>query len=56
MYNLLIEINFIDDVQEKGMKVTPWFKLIAENFLMKYWDNLDNLKPLRDHKTIHCLQ
>ncbi|XP_015929284.1 isopentenyl-diphosphate Delta-isomerase 1 [Parasteatoda tepidariorum] len=48
--------SFLDDVQKKGLKVTPWFKLIAENFLLKYWDNLDNLKPLRDHKTIHSLQ
>lgn len=46
---------FLDGVTNKGYKVTPWFKLIAEAFLPKYWDNLDKLKPLRDHKTIHTL-
>ncbi|GIY91153.1 isopentenyl-diphosphate Delta-isomerase 1 [Caerostris darwini] len=47
---------FLDGVQKKGYKITPWFKLIAESLLPKYWDNLDNLKPLRDHKTIHALK
>ncbi|KAG8177285.1 hypothetical protein JTE90_029421 [Oedothorax gibbosus] len=46
---------FLDGVEEEGYKITPWFKLIAETFLPKYWDNLNNLKPLRDHKTIHSL-
>jgi len=46
---------FLDGVKSKGYKVTPWFKMIAEAFLPKYWDNLDKLKPLRDHKTIHTL-
>ncbi|GBL76409.1 Isopentenyl-diphosphate Delta-isomerase 1 [Araneus ventricosus] len=47
---------FLDGVQKKGYKITPWFKLIADKFLPQYWDNLDKLKPLRDHKTIHDLQ
>ena len=33
--------------------VTPWFKIISQVFLKKWWDNLDNLKALEDHKTIH---
>lgn len=44
---------FVDGVKSKGYKITPWFKLIAESFLPQYWDNLNKLKPLRDHKTIH---
>lgn len=36
-----------------GTLITPWFKLIAENFLYKWWDNLDNLKSQKDHDTIH---
>ena len=44
-----------DGVKDKGYKVTPWFQLIAEAFLPKYWDNLDKLKPLRDHKKIYHL-
>lgn len=46
---------FLDGVKNKGYKVTPWFQLIAEAFLPKYWDNLDKLKPLRDHKKIYTL-
>ncbi|KAI8801020.1 NUDIX hydrolase domain-like protein [Cladochytrium replicatum] len=37
------------------IKLTPWFKIIVENFLYKWWDNLDNLKSLREPKTIHRL-
>jgi len=32
-------------------RVTPWFKLLCTKnggMLFKWWDNLDNLKPLRD--------
>ncbi|XP_069504108.1 isopentenyl-diphosphate Delta-isomerase 1-like [Ambystoma mexicanum] len=35
------------------VKITPWFKLIAENFLYKWWDNLHNLSPFEDHDKIH---
>lgn len=33
--------------------VTPWFKIISQEFLKNWWDNLANLKALEDHKTIH---
>ncbi|KFM62681.1 Isopentenyl-diphosphate Delta-isomerase 1, partial [Stegodyphus mimosarum] len=46
---------FLDGMKNKGYKITPWFQLIAKSFLPNYWDNLDKLKPLRDHKTIHRL-
>ncbi|KAF7245975.1 Isopentenyl-diphosphate Delta-isomerase 1 [Varanus komodoensis] len=32
------------------IKITPWFKLIAETFLFKWWDNLNSLKKFVDHK------
>ena len=40
---------------EKGteVKVTPWFKAIAESFLFQWWDNLDSLQQFQDHLTIH---
>ena len=42
---------------EKGNKgevlVTPWFKLIVEKFLIKWWDNLSDLKSVKDQATIH---
>ncbi|XP_030054709.1 isopentenyl-diphosphate Delta-isomerase 1 isoform X1 [Microcaecilia unicolor] len=35
------------------IKVTPWFKLITETFLFKWWDNLHNLNAFEDHDKIH---
>ncbi|KAM9166685.1 isopentenyl-diphosphate Delta-isomerase 1 [Pangshura tecta] len=35
------------------IKITPWFKLIAETFLFKWWDNLHNLNRFVDHEKIH---
>uniref|UniRef100_F6VIN8 isopentenyl-diphosphate Delta-isomerase n=1 Tax=Monodelphis domestica TaxID=13616 RepID=F6VIN8_MONDO len=36
-------------------KITPWLKLMAENFLFKWWDSLPNVNDFVDHKTIHRL-
>ena len=36
-----------------GVLLTPWFKLICERFLFKWWSNLNNLKEFQDYKTIH---
>ncbi|XP_032831437.2 isopentenyl-diphosphate Delta-isomerase 1 isoform X1 [Petromyzon marinus] len=33
--------------------VTPWFRLIAESFLFRWWDNLHDLESFKDHATIH---
>lgn len=39
---------------EKGeIKVTPWFRLICNNFLFKWWDNLSSLGDMKDTATIH---
>lgn len=38
---------FLTNVQESGTfdeKLTPWFKLIANNYLRDWWQNLDNLE------------
>eukprot|EP00842_Homolaphlyctis_polyrhiza_P005312 jgi/Hompol1/5782/HPOL_002060-RA len=40
---------------EKGILLTPWFRLIVETFLYKWWDNLDKLPALKDAETIHRL-
>ncbi|KAI9501397.1 isopentenyl-diphosphate delta-isomerase idi1 [Coemansia spiralis] len=40
---------------EKSVKLTPWFSLIDTNFLYKWWERLDDLDSLKDHKTIHRL-
>ena len=44
---------FVDDKENGEMQFTPWFKLISDRFLFKWWDNLDRIKNLKDHKTIH---
>ncbi|XP_036378075.1 isopentenyl-diphosphate Delta-isomerase 1 [Megalops cyprinoides] len=47
----------LKDMLEKARKgelqITPWFSLIAETFLFKWWDNLHNLKQFMDHDKIH---
>ncbi|KAJ3130472.1 isopentenyl-diphosphate delta-isomerase idi1 [Nowakowskiella sp. JEL0407] len=43
------------DASEHKLKITPWFKLIVETFLYKWWDNLDKLPQLKDAATIHRL-
>lgn len=37
---------------KQSLKVTPWIRLLAKDFLFKYWDNLDNLKDIAQPKTI----
>lgn len=45
------------DAGEEGLKLSPWFRLIVDNFLFKWWDHLDQgtLKEVIDMKTIHKL-
>ncbi|XP_016017682.1 isopentenyl-diphosphate Delta-isomerase 1 isoform X2 [Rousettus aegyptiacus] len=35
------------------VQITPWFRIIAEAFLLKWWDNLSQLKQFVDHEKIH---
>ncbi|KAJ6659355.1 hypothetical protein lerEdw1_019226 [Lerista edwardsae] len=43
----------LEKASQGEVKITPWFRLIAETFLFKWWDNLDNLKRFVDHDKIH---
>ncbi|KAJ1719839.1 isopentenyl-diphosphate delta-isomerase idi1 [Coemansia erecta] len=45
----------IATAEEKGTKLTPWFRLIDENFLYKWWAQIDDLDKMKDHETIHRL-
>lgn len=39
---------------ERGdIKITPWFKMICQDLLFKWWDNLGDLKSFVDHASIH---
>lgn len=42
---------------EDGVKLSPWFRLVVDNFLYTWWDHLKNgtLDKVKDLKTIHRL-
>ena len=44
----------MNEAETGSLQVTPWFKLIVEQFLYKWWDNLDSLEQFVDGK-IHSL-
>ncbi|XP_040922325.1 isopentenyl-diphosphate Delta-isomerase 1 [Toxotes jaculatrix] len=43
----------LEKAKRKELEITPWFSLIADTFLFKWWDNLQNLKQFMDHNNIH---
>ncbi|KNC52490.1 isopentenyl-diphosphate Delta-isomerase 1 [Thecamonas trahens ATCC 50062] len=53
----LVELLAQADADESGeLKITPWFRLVVDNFLLpKWWDQLDNLESVMDKETIHRL-
>ncbi|KAL8159206.1 hypothetical protein V2J09_000743 [Rumex salicifolius] len=45
------------DAGEEGLKLSPWFRLVVDNFLFKWWDHVEkgSLNEAVDMKTIHRL-
>ncbi|XP_072534794.1 isopentenyl-diphosphate Delta-isomerase 1 [Salminus brasiliensis] len=43
----------LEKAKRNEVLITPWFSLIADTFLFKWWDNLQNLKQFMDHDRIH---
>ncbi|XP_071710437.1 isopentenyl-diphosphate Delta-isomerase I-like [Rutidosis leptorrhynchoides] len=45
------------DAGEDGLKLSPWFRIVVDNFLYKWWDHVENgsLSEAVDMKTIHKL-
>ncbi|XP_027697417.1 isopentenyl-diphosphate Delta-isomerase 1 [Vombatus ursinus] len=43
----------LEEAANGEIKITPWFKIIAETFLFKWWDNLNHLNRFVEHKKIH---
>ncbi|GAB2256890.1 hypothetical protein Droror1_Dr00022949 [Drosera rotundifolia] len=45
------------DAGEEGLKLSPWFRLVVDNFLYKWWDHVESssLKEVIDMNTIHRL-
>lgn len=41
---------------ERGeILLTPWFRLICDNFLFQWWKRLDNLPASEEQSVIHAL-
>lgn len=59
-YNEVKDYKYVDATELKAMfedeslVFTPWFKLICQTFLFKWWDNLDDLTQFQDEE-IHRL-
>ncbi|KAK7394661.1 hypothetical protein VNO78_15196 [Psophocarpus tetragonolobus] len=45
------------DAGEEGLKLSPWFRLVVDNFLFKWWDHVERgtIGEVADMKTIHKL-
>ena len=39
---------FLADADAAGTPITPWFRLIVNNFIYKWWAQLDDLPSMRD--------
>ncbi|KAL6656712.1 hypothetical protein ACP70R_004492 [Stipagrostis hirtigluma subsp. patula] len=46
------------DAGEDGLKLSPWFRLVVDNFLMGWWDHVEKgtLNEVVDMETIHKLK
>ena len=44
--------DFIKTAKHEGEGITPWFELIANSLLPKWWDNIDNIESHQDHLNI----
>eukprot|EP00053_Salpingoeca_punica_P003170 m.41557 g.41557 ORF g.41557 m.41557 type:complete len:229 (-) comp12016_c0_seq2:220-906(-) len=44
---------FLAQGEKSDLKITPWFKLIVENFLYGWWDNLGTPSPAEEQARIH---
>ncbi|RUS91801.1 hypothetical protein EGW08_000372 [Elysia chlorotica] len=47
--------DLIDSSETDGMLLTPWFKLICNNFLFKWWNKLNDIESQADRKVIHVM-
>lgn len=45
----------LEEGKEGRVKITPWFGMICESLLFKWWDGLSNLAPFIDTSTIQRL-
>ena len=48
-------VEYLAYLEQQRVPVTPWFSLIADHFLLHWWDNLHRLREMQDRDTIHRL-
>jgi len=53
MYSCLFYL--AESEEKKGYPVTPWFKLMLDQFFFTWWDNLDNLEKFVEPNKLHRL-
>lgn len=46
----------IETVNNKEVFITPWFGLIAKNFLHNWWSGIDHLQNFIDNESIHRVE
>ncbi len=44
-----------EDAANNKIQMTPWFQLIVETFLYKWWNHIDHIESMQDVQTIHRL-
>ena len=40
-------------IEDSSFLLTPWFRLIADKYLLSWWSKLDRLDSIKDHEKIH---
>eukprot|EP01121_Diplochlamys_sp_Union-15-3_P008761 TRINITY_DN2340_c0_g1_i1.p1 TRINITY_DN2340_c0_g1~~TRINITY_DN2340_c0_g1_i1.p1 ORF type:complete len:257 (-),score=45.38 TRINITY_DN2340_c0_g1_i1:24-710(-) len=40
--------DFISSANKNGVQLTPWFGLIANNYLWDWWENIDKIETFKD--------
>ncbi|KPM02972.1 isopentenyl-diphosphate Delta-isomerase 1-like protein [Sarcoptes scabiei] len=48
-------VPYLEEQKRKGNPTTPWFQIILNNFLFKWWDNLEDLDAFIEPNKIHRL-
>jgi len=57
--NEVMKVKYVKNMEElksfmnENTMFTPWFGLIAKNFLENWWSNLKSLRSVSDQHTIH---
>jgi isopentenyl-diphosphate delta-isomerase len=51
-YKYVNEKELVQILKNEEYKFTPWFKLICDKFIFKWWPHINNLENIKDDKNI----